>query len=82
MSKGAKLQEVLMKKFTDYNGPQGLFVATGNKILPLDSAEGISAIAQSAMLTSLGSSPAAAQYQAKVQKSLKVTHDLEAASIA
>ena len=69
------------KVFTDYKGPTGLYVATGEKILPLNSVEGISAVAQSAMLTSLGSTPKAKQYQAAMQQSLAVAHqvDVEAA---
>ena len=50
--------------FSDYDGPTGLFVATGEKIVALGSVEGIAAVAQSAMLTSLGSTPAAKQYEA------------------
>jgi hypothetical protein len=69
---------VTHKAFTDYDGPQGLHVATGKKILPLDSVEGISAVAQSAMLTSLGSTPEAKQYQDAVEHSLAVAHELDA----
>lgn len=65
------------KNFTDYDGPQGLFVATGSKILPLDSVEGISALAQSAMLTSLGSTPEAKQYEHAMHHSLAVAHDVD-----
>jgi hypothetical protein len=68
------------KAFSDYAGPQGLHVATGKKILPLDSVEGISAVAQSAMLTSLGSTPEAKQYQDAVQSSLAVAHELDASA--
>jgi hypothetical protein len=70
------------KKFIDYDGPKGLFVATGAKILPLDSVEGISAVAQSAMLTSLGSTPEAKQYQDAMQHSLAVAHDLDLSAAA
>ncbi len=66
------------KTFTDYDGPTGLFVATGEKILPLDSVEGISAVAQSAMLTSLGSTPEAKEYQAAMRHSLAVAHEVDA----
>lgn len=68
------------KTFSDYDGPTGLFVATGEAILPLDSVEGIAAVAQSAMLTSLGSTPEAKQYQAAMQHSLAIAHDIDAAS--
>jgi hypothetical protein len=65
------------KKFIDYDGPTGLYVATGEKVVPLESAEGISAVAQSAMLTSLGSSPEAKQYEAAMHQSLAAAHDVD-----
>ena len=65
------------KKFIDYDGPTGLYVATGEKVVPLGSAEGISAVAQSAMLTSLGSSPEAKQYEAAMHRSLAAAHDVD-----
>jgi hypothetical protein len=65
------------QEFTDYTGPTGSYVANGSTILALDSAEGVSAVAQSAMLTALGSSPAADQYAVKVAKSLEAAHDLD-----
>ncbi len=67
-------------EFSDYDGPTGLYVATGSAILPLDSAEGISAVAQSAMLTSLGASPAAKKFQIAMKQSLVEAHDLDEAS--
>lgn len=70
------------KTFSDYDGPTGLFVATGEKILPLDSVEGLSAVAQSAMLTSLGSTPEAKEYQVAMQHSLAVAHDVDASASA
>jgi hypothetical protein len=66
------------KTFIDYKGPTGLYVATGEKVLPLASVEGLSAVAQSAMLTSLGSTPKAKQYQAAMQHSLAVAHRVDA----
>lgn len=65
------------QEFSDYAGPTGSYVANGSKILALDSTEGVSAVAQSAMLTALGSSPAADRYAAKVAKSLKAAQDLD-----
>lgn len=65
------------KEFSDYDGPTGLYVATGSKILPLDSAEGLSAVAQSAMLTSLGATPRAKRYAARVQRSLQAAHEAD-----
>lgn len=65
------------KNFSDYDGPTGLYVATGEKVLPLDSVEGISAVAQSTMLTSLGSTPAAKEYQAAMKHSLAIAHEID-----
>jgi hypothetical protein len=70
------------KTFIDYDGPTGLFVATGEKILPLNSVEGISAVAQSAMLTSLGSTPEAKEYQAAMHHSLAIAHEVDAQATA
>jgi hypothetical protein len=67
-----------MKKFTDYNGPQGLFIATGEKIVPLESTEGISSVAQSAMLSSLGGGPEAMKYQVSVKASVAVAAEFDA----
>lgn len=69
-------------EFSDYDGPTGLYVATGSAILPLGSAEGIAAVAQSAMLTSLGAGPAAKKFQVAMQQSLVVAHELDRASAA
>lgn len=51
------------KEFSDYNGPTGLFVATGEQMLPLDQPEALQALGQAGMLTSLGSSPKADEYE-------------------
>lgn len=66
-----------MKKFSDYKGPQGLYVATGNKIIPLESAEGISSVAQSAMLSSLGGSVEATAYQKSVKASVAAASEFD-----
>ena len=70
------------REFSDYDGPTGLYVATGSAILPLDSVEGISAVAQSAMLTSLGAGPAAKKFQVAMEQSLVEAHELDEASTA
>lgn len=57
------------QEFSDYTGPTGPFVATGSGVLELNSAQGISAVAQSAMLTSLGTGALADDYAAKVAAS-------------
>lgn len=61
-------------EFTDYEGPTGLYVATGETLLALDSAEGLSALAQSTMLSALGTGEMADQYAVKVAQSLRVAH--------
>jgi hypothetical protein len=68
------------QEFTDYTGPSGLHVATGSEIVPLNSAEGMAAVAESAMLASLGSSSLATQYAAKMAQSLDAAHEADLAS--
>jgi hypothetical protein len=53
--------------FVDYHGPTGPYVATRRGILPLDSAEGIAKVMDSAMLVSLGHTAKAAEYQRLVE---------------
>lgn len=54
----------MVKKFADYDGPTGLFVATKDGIKPLEDPSALAALADSAMLSSLGYSDRAAAYQA------------------
>ncbi len=70
-----------MTEFLDYNGPQGLFVATGDKIVPLASAEGLSSVAQSAMLSSLGGGANAQKYQVSVKKSVAKAAEFDAKTL-
>ncbi len=58
----------MKRKFTDYHGPTGPYVATDRGILPLASAEGMAELMDSAMLVSLGHTEKAAEYQRLVQK--------------
>jgi hypothetical protein len=67
----------MFHEFTDYHGPTGPYVATGTKILSFGTAEGMAAVAQSAMLTSLGASPAAEQYAQAVVASLALAHEAD-----
>lgn len=69
-------------KLRDYNGPRGRYIATGERILPLDSAEGIAALGHSAMLSALGTGPDADRYQAGMKKALEEARrrDLKAAN--
>jgi hypothetical protein len=58
----------MKRKFVDYHGPTGAFVATDRGILPLTSAEGMAELMDSAMLVSLGNTEKAAEYQRLVEK--------------
>lgn len=58
----------MKRKFIDYDGPTGPFIATDRGILPLDSPEGMAAAMDSAMLVSLGYSEKAAEYQRLIEK--------------
>jgi len=58
----------MRRKFIDYDGPTGPFIATDRGILPLDSPEGMAAAMDSAMLVSLGYSEKAAEYQRLIEK--------------
>lgn len=49
-------------RFRDYEGPTGPYIATGKRIVPVDSAEGIAALGHSAMLSALGTGPEAERY--------------------
>jgi hypothetical protein len=57
----------MKRKFTDYHGPTGAFVATDRGILPLASAEGMAELMDSAMLVSLGYTEKAAEYQRLIE---------------
>lgn len=50
------------RKFIDYDGPTGLFVATKGGIKPLHEPAALVAMADSAMLSSLGDSDLAREY--------------------
>jgi hypothetical protein len=69
-----------MDEFSDYSGPTGLHVATGSDVVPLNSAHGLAAVAESAMLASLGSSPQADQYAAQMAQSLQTAHQADLAA--
>ena len=58
----------MKRKFVDYHGPTGAFIATDRGILPLASAEGMAELMDSAMLVSLGNTEKAAEYQRLVEK--------------
>jgi len=54
-------------EFSDYDGPTGLYVATGDAMLPLITPEALAALGHSAMLISLGASPRASEYEGLVK---------------
>jgi hypothetical protein len=56
----------MAKKFIDYDGPTGLFVATKDGIKPIQDPAALTALADSAMLSSLGYSDRAAHYTALI----------------
>jgi hypothetical protein len=62
MSKQASNNE-----FSDYDGPTGLYIATGEEMLPLNTPEALAALGHSAMLLSLGASPLADEYESLVK---------------
>lgn len=68
--------------FRDYKGPTGPYIATGKRIVPLDSAEGIAALGHSAMLSALGTGPEADRYAEAMRGTFDEAHrlDLEAAA--
>jgi len=51
------------QKIIGYNGPSGAYVATDGKFLPLSDPQAIVALIDSALLTGLGYSKKAAEYQ-------------------
>jgi len=55
-------------EFSDYDGPTGLYIATGEKMLPLNTPEALAALGHSAMLLSLGASPQADEYETLVKQ--------------
>lgn len=63
--------------FSDYKGPTGPYVATGRRVVPLDSAEGVAALGHSAMLSALGPGPEAKRYAAGMRRALAEAHRLD-----
>jgi hypothetical protein len=55
-------------EFSDYDGPTGLYIATGEEMLPLSTPEALAALGHSAMLLSLGASPQADEYEHLVKQ--------------
>jgi hypothetical protein len=55
------------RKIIGYDGPSGAYVVTDGKILPLSEPAAVVALVDSALLTSLGYSEKAAEYQRLAQ---------------
>jgi hypothetical protein len=53
-------------RFSDYDGPTGIFIATGKRILPLDSPAGATAFVGAALQSGTTDPELAAQIQAAV----------------
>jgi hypothetical protein len=58
----------MKRKFVDYHGPTGPFIATDRGVLPLASPEGMAEAMDSAMLVSLGHTEKAAEYQRLIER--------------
>jgi hypothetical protein len=56
------------RKIIGYDGPRGLYAAVGGEFLPLSDPRALVALADSALLTGLGYSEKAAEYQKLVQQ--------------
>jgi len=61
-------KKAMNDEFSDYDGPTGLFIATGEKMLALNTPEALAAVGHSAMLLSLGASPEADEYEYLVKQ--------------
>jgi hypothetical protein len=61
-------KKALNDEFSDYDGPTGLYIATGEQMLPLNTPEALAALGHSAMLLSLGASPLADEYEDLVKQ--------------
>jgi hypothetical protein len=57
-------------KFSDYDGPTGMYIATGEEILPLTSVGGMIAATGAAMQAGIGDQEAAEELQAKIDAAL------------
>jgi hypothetical protein len=60
-------------KITDYDGPTGMFVATGKEILPMDSAAGQVALLGGAVQSGIGDPETARKLQSKIDEAIART---------
>ncbi len=61
-------KQALNDEFSDYDGPTGLYIATGEEMLPLNTPKALAALGHSAMLLSLGASSQADEYESLVKQ--------------
>jgi len=61
-------RKAMNDEFSDYDGPTGLYIATGREMLPLKTPAALAALGHSAMLLSLGASPQADEYEHRVKQ--------------
>lgn len=65
-------KQTMNEEFSDYDGPTGLYIATGKEMLPLKTPKALAALGHSAMLLSLGASPQADEYEHRVKRLARV----------
>jgi hypothetical protein len=70
--------EVMLKlKFSDYDGPTGLYVATGKEILPMDSIAGKIALAGAGMQAGIGDPRVAEELQHEIDEAVEKAKGLQ-----
>jgi hypothetical protein len=57
-------------KFSDYDGPTGMFIATGKEILPLDTPAGQIALIGGAVQSGIGDQKTAEQLQTEIDAAI------------
>jgi hypothetical protein len=55
------------RMFSDYDGPTGPFIATTDGMRPITDPQALAALADAAMLTSLGATDRAAEFQRRLE---------------
>ncbi len=61
-----KIEDAMKLRFSDYDGPTGLLIATGREMLPLDSIAGATAFIGAGMLAGTTDPDESAQIQAAI----------------
>ncbi|GEM_PF-2271834 len=65
------LRVMLKLKFSDYDGPTGLFVATGKEILPMNSVAGEIVLAGAGMQAGIGDPVIAEELQHEIDQAVE-----------